>query len=429
MRINRLSQEMVNRIAAGEVIERPASVVKELMENAIDAGAGAVEVVVADGGVSLIRVSDDGSGIASAELPLAVERHCTSKLGAGLHQISSLGFRGEALASIGAAAKLAITSRAAGADTAASIEIAGGELSGPRPAALARGTRVEVRDLFFSTPARLKFLKSSRAESTAIIDALKRLALANPAVRFSLHGAGRSALDYPAETGEDGLKARIRQVLGADFITDAIAIDAKREEVSLAGFTSVPTHSRANGLAQFLFVNGRPVRDRQLLGALRAAYADVMKPGRFPVAALFITLDSAHVDVNVHPAKADVRFRDPGLIRGLIVGAVREALAGTRPRAATLKTDSTIAAFRRPGSRFGPAPGLPTGGSTPPKPGATGFAEAAAAAFAFAAPTAAAAGEEPVPDAENNPMGAARAQLHETYIVAQTADGLLIVDQ
>ncbi len=424
MSIRRLSQDVVNRIAAGEVIERPASVVKELAENAIDAGAATIEIVIAGGGVSLIRVTDDGAGIEGADLPLAVERHCTSKLDAGLDRIGSLGFRGEALASIGAAARLTVTSRRASAESAQQITVAGGEIDGPRPAALAVGTRVEVRDLFFSTPARLKFLKSERAETAAVIDAVNRLALAHPEVGFTLHGAGRAVVSYPAQAGPDAYRQRVARVLGEDFITDALQIDAKREGVRLTGFASLPTHTRANGLAQYFFVNGRPVRDRQLTGALRAAYRDVIKPGRFAVAALDVAADPATVDVNVHPAKAEVRFRDPGLVRGLIVGAVRAAIADHRPRGSGAVSGATIAAFRRPDT-----PATPPAGSTAPfAPAARpGFAERGAA-VAFAEPAAAPMAVEEAETADH-PLGAARAQLHATYIVAQTDDGLVIVDQ
>ena len=354
MPIRRLSEDMVNRIAAGEVVERPASVVKELTENALDAGATRIEVVTAAGGVSLIRVTDDGGGIARDELKLAVERHCTSKLDTesahgGLDHIASLGFRGEALAAIGAAARLRLASRKDGADEAWEVSVEGGEASPPKPAALSRGTQVEVRDLFFATPARLKFLKSERAEASAITDVVKRLALAHPAIRFTLAGSDRGETDYPAAPGDDGLAARIAQVLGPDFRANALAIDASREGVRLTGFAGLPTFSRGNGLMQYVFVNGRPVRDRQLLGALRAAYSDVMKRDRHPVAVLNIALDPALVDVNVHPSKAEVRFRDPGLVRGLIVGALREALGRTELRSSSEAAGATIAAFRPAG--------------------------------------------------------------------------------
>ena len=436
MPIRRLSEDMVNRIAAGEVVERPASVVKELTENALDAGATRIEVVTAAGGVSLIRVTDDGGGIARDELELAVERHCTSKLdvesaNGGLDHIASLGFRGEALAAIGAAARLRLASRKDGADEAWEVSVEGGKASPAKPTALSKGTQVEVRDLFFATPARLKFLKSERAESSAVTDVVKRLALAHPAVRFTLAGSDRSETDYPAAPGDDGLAARIASVLGPDFSANALAIDALREGVRLTGYAGLPTFSRGNGLMQYFFVNGRPVRDRQLLGALRAAYADVMKRDRHPVAVLNIALDPALVDVNVHPTKAEVRFRDSGLVRGLIIGALREALGKTELRSSSEAAGATIAAFRPAGGFTRPQRPVtwrpaPTAGNAALAPG---FAEAAQAAFVVVQPSAEAHVAEPDLALTARPLGAARAQIHETYIVAQTEDGLVIVDQ
>ncbi|HVY19911.1 MAG TPA: DNA mismatch repair endonuclease MutL [Bauldia sp.] len=421
MAIRRLSEDMVNRIAAGEVVERPASVVKELVENALDAGATRIEVAIAAGGVSLVRVSDDGDGIARDELALAVERHCTSKLDGGLDDIRSLGFRGEALAAIGSAARLTLTSRRKGAAEAYAVSVDGGIVSEPRPAALSAGTQVEVRDLFFATPARLKFLKSERAETTAIGDMVKRLALAHPSVRFALSGVA----EYPAA---DDLLTRIAQVMGNDFARNSIAVDAAREGVRLTGHIGLPQFSRGNALAQYFFVNGRPVRDKQLLGALRAAYADVMKRERHPVAALFITLDPSQVDVNVHPTKAEVRFRDPGLVRGLIVGGLREALGLSGVRSSTADAGATIAAFRAPQPR--PQRPMPYNWRSEGNAAvAAGFAEAAQEAFAAFAPSAAATETAPDPVMVSRPLGAARAQIHETYIVAQTEDGLVIVDQ
>jgi DNA mismatch repair protein MutL len=439
MPIRRLSEDMVNRIAAGEVVERPASVVKELVENAIDAGASRIEVVTAAGGAALIRVTDDGLGMGPDELPLAVERHCTSKLDGGLDDIRSLGFRGEALAAIGSAARLSLASRKRGAGDAFEIQVEGGKVGGLRPAALAAGTRVEVRDLFFATPARLKFLKSERAEAAAITDMVKRLAMAHPEIRFALAGADRVAQDFAPATGEQARLARLAQAIGPDFRDNAVAIDAMREGVRLAGFAGLPTYNRANGLAQFLFVNGRPVRDKQLTGAVRAAYADLLKRDRHPVVALFLALDPAEVDVNVHPTKAEVRFRDPGLVRGLIIGALREAFAASGPRSSTLAAEGTVAAFRPNGWRPAPSryPASPGWAAPAPRDGAvgearygTGLAEPGQAPF-LAAPSADIRPQEtpsPAPDAAH-PLGAAVAQVHDTYVVAQTADGLVIVDQ
>ena len=434
MPIRRLTEDMVNRIAAGEVVERPASVVKELVENAIDAGATRIEVLTAAGGVALTRVSDDGTGMGAEDLALAVERHCTSKLEGGLDDIRSLGFRGEALAAIGAAARLSVASRRRDASDAFEIAVEGGRASPIRPTALGGGTRVEVRDLFFATPARLKFLKSERAESSAINDVVRRLALAHPEIRFALNGEDRTPSDYPAASGDNARLTRIGQVIGDDFARNAVAIDAVREGVRLEGFAGLPTFSRGNGLAQYFFVNGRPVKDKQLLGALRAAYADVMKRERHPVAALFLTLDPGQVDVNVHPTKAEVRFRDPGLVRGLIIGAIREALGIGGRRGSTSGAEATIAAFRSGVPR--PQRPVPfnwrNDGNWRADGNAAlagGFGEPAQAAFTGVEPSAEANVAPADPAAVARPLGAARAQIHETYIVAQTGDGLVIVDQ
>jgi DNA mismatch repair protein MutL len=402
--------------------------VKELVENAIDAGASRIEVVTAAGGVALTRVGDDGTGMGPEDLALAVERHCTSKLDRGLDDIRSLGFRGEALAAIGAAARLTIASRRKGEPDAFEIAVEGGRASAIRPAALGGGTRVEVRDLFFATPARLKFLKSERAESSAITDVVRRLALAHPEIRFALAGEDRTTTDYPAVTGDAARLTRIGQVIGEDFARNAVAIDAMREGVLLEGFTSLPTFSRGNGLAQYFFVNGRPVKDKQLLGALRAAYADVMKRERHPVAALFLTLDPGQVDVNVHPTKAEVRFRDPGLVRGLIVGAVREALGVGGRRGSTSGAEATIAAFRPAMAR--PQRPVPFNWRADGNAAlAGGFGEPTQGAFTGVEPSAEANVAAADPAIVARPLGAARAQIHETYIVAQTEDGLVIVDQ
>jgi len=425
MPIRRLSEDMVNRIAAGEVVERPASVVKELVENAIDAGARRIEVTTAGGGAALIRVTDDGAGIGRDDLALAVERHCTSKLDGGLDDIRSLGFRGEALAAIGAAARLSVTSRRRGAGEAWSIAVEGGRLGAVAPAALSEGTRIEVRDLFFATPARLKFLKSERAEASAVTDVVRRLAMAHPEVRFTLSGGDRTVLDLAAATGEDARRLRLADVMGRDFRDNAIVVDAAREGARLTGFAGLPTYSRANSLGQFLFVNGRPVRDKLLMGAIRAAYSDVMKRDRHPVAVLFVDVPPSEVDVNVHPTKADVRFRDAGMVRGLIIGALREAFAATGPRTASTAASATIAAFR-PAGFAPPAWRPPVYRAAGP---AAGFAEAAQAAFDVGASSAAASAPAPAPDAVARPLGAAMAQIHDTYLVSQTADGIVIVDQ
>jgi DNA mismatch repair protein MutL len=449
MSIRQLSETMINQIAAGEVIERPASVVKELVENALDAGATRVEVATAGGGLSLIRVVDDGAGIAASELMLAVARHCTSKLSGGIHDIRSLGFRGEALPSIGSVARLAIRSRTSGADAAAEISVEGGHVSAVKPAAANRGTSVEVRDLFFATPARLKFMKGERAESSAISDVVKRIAIAFPAVRFTLSGTDRSTLDLPAtDDTPEGYLRRIAQVMGADFPDNSLAVDAARENVALSGHVSIPSYTRANALQQYAYVNGRPVRDKLISGAVRGAFADVLPRDRHAVSVLFLALDPALVDVNVHPAKADVRFRDPGLVRGLIVGAIKQALAAAGIRSATTGAAGLAGAFRPGAAAYGHAgpanghrvydPSFRASSAgfepsrSPHRPLDMGFGESVQAAFdagpAASADARAGTGSpgETLLGAE---LGAARAQVHENYIVAQTRDSLIIVDQ
>ncbi|WP_105418624.1 DNA mismatch repair endonuclease MutL [Neorhizobium sp. T25_27] len=440
MSVKQLPETLINQIAAGEVIERPASAAKELIENAIDAGATRIEIATAAGGKSLIRITDNGSGMDAADLDLAVRRHCTSKISETLDDIRTLGFRGEALPSIGSVAKLTITSRRDGHSEGSQVAVIGGKMSGVKPAPANTGTVVEVRDIFFATPARLKFLKTEKAEAGAITEVVKRMAIAFPHIRFVLSGSDRTTLEFPA-TGDDHL-ARMAQILGADFRDNAIEIDAMREDVGLSGFVGVPTFHRGNSAHQYAFVNGRPVQDKLILSAMRGAYAESVPSGRYPVAVLSIRIDPALVDVNVHPAKSDVRFRDPGLVRGLIVGAIREALHREGDRAATTGTSGMMRAFR-PG--FQPANAAPrppwAAAASPfrplyPQP-ANGFAEQAQSGFdVLTMPTARADTviAEPAPrtageDAPRYRLGAARAQVHENYIVAQTEDGLVIVDQ
>ncbi|MFZ4070073.1 MAG: DNA mismatch repair endonuclease MutL [Caulobacterales bacterium] len=458
MPIRRLPPDAINRIAAGEVIERPAAAVKELVENALDAGARRVRVAIENGGLSRLLIEDDGHGIPRDELALAVERHATSKLQAGpggavdLLNIFTMGFRGEALPSIGAVARLTITSRAAGCADAFAIDVEGGAMSPVRPAAFAgagaSGTAVDVRDLFFATPARLKFMKTARAETMAIMEAMKRLAMARADVAFFLDSDGRSLLKLAAENdpNTDGRRRRLAAILGADFAPNAIAIDAERDGVRLSGFAGLPTFSRTAGDHQHLFVNGRPVKDKLILGAVRAAYHDLLARDRRPVAALFVDLSPEEVDVNVHPAKTEVRFRDSGSVRGLIVGALRHALAAHGHRASTTVAGDVLSALRPQGAPplLGAAVMETAAAYDAPRPGwfgprdrpDTGAARAwlaaeealaipdlaAPSARGFAAPAAAA-------EALDYPLGAARAQLHETYILAQTRDGVVIVDQ
>ncbi|WP_293678280.1 DNA mismatch repair endonuclease MutL [uncultured Phenylobacterium sp.] len=450
MPIRRLPPELINRIAAGEVVERPASAVKELVENALDAGASEIQVQADGGGLTRILVADDGAGLAAAELPLAVERHATSKLNPGddggydLLRISTMGFRGEALPSIGSVSRLSITSRARGHADANAIFVEGGAVGAVGPAGFPgpHGARVEVRDLFYATPARLKFMKSERSEALAITEELKRQAMAHEAVGFSLDLDGRRTLRLPAEAaGDEGRLARLATILGRDFSDNALLIDHDREGVRLAGYAGLPTFNRGNAAHQYLFVNGRPVRDRLLQGALRGAYADFLARDRHPVAALYVTLDPELVDVNVHPAKAEVRFRDPGLVRGLIVGGLRHALAAAGHRASTTVSMAALGGFR-PNSMPPHAPGA---GFSAWRQG--GWAQTAAAvAQAIPGLSEISARADPddqaswgpglaepsvtsVFDPVDYPLGAARAQVHETYIVAQTRDGVVIVDQ
>ncbi|MGX9352765.1 DNA mismatch repair endonuclease MutL [Shimia sp. W99] len=441
--IRQLDDAAINRIAAGEVVERPASAVKELVENAIDAGARRIEVAYSDGGKTLIRVTDDGCGIEAEALPLALSRHATSKIdGTDLLDIHTFGFRGEALPSLGAVGRLTITSRVGRAD-AASISVSGGKMSAVKPAALSGGTIVELRDLFYATPARLKFMRSDRAEAQAITDVVKRLAMAEPFIAFTLRdvtggGEGRVTFRAEAENGDlfDALHGRLASILGREFAENALRIDATREGLRLLGYAALPTYSRGSSVAQYLFVNGRPVKDKLLVGALRGAYFDFLSRDRHPAAALFIDCDPHLVDVNVHPAKSEVRFRDPGLARGLIVSALRHALAEAGHRASTTVAGATLGAMRpepvgaaRIYQMDRPSLGVRSAGyaAQAPEPGFAGFSENYSARVEPVL--------EEVPDGaeespvEALPLGAARAQVHENYIIAQTETGMVIVDQ
>ena len=435
MPIRLLPANLVNQIAAGEVVERPASAVKELVENAIDAGAHRIEVTLAEGGQALIGVVDDGCGMGPQELELAVERHATSKLpDDDLLAIHHLGFRGEALPSIGSVARLRLTSRPKGADSAWTLLVEGGAKGKPEPAAHPFGSRVEVRDLFFATPARLKFLKSPRAETGHVKDALERLAMAHPRVGFTLSENNRSLLSLPACHGDDETARleRLSAILGRDFAKASIEVEAEREGLKLSGRIGLPTFNKATSAQQYLFVNGRPVRDKLLNGAVRGAYADVLAHDRHAVVALFVELPVTEVDVNVHPAKAEVRFRDPGLMRGLIVGGIKHALAAAGHRASAPATGLGPLASWRPGGASPPVSGW---SSAPQRPSTQTLwaAAAAQAPLQLAEPADPAPfGQVTVPDAApaaDYPLGMARGQVHDTYIIAQTADGLVIVDQ
>jgi DNA mismatch repair protein MutL len=441
MPVRQLPEQVVNRIAAGEVVERPASVVKELVENAIDAGASRIDIFTDGGGRRRIGITDDGSGMTHADLALAVDRHATSKLDdEDLLRIRTLGFRGEALPSIGAVARLGITTRHRSEPHAWSLSVEGGEKLPIMPAALSQGTRVEVSDLFYATPGRLKFLKTDRTEAEAIREVVRRLAMARPDIAITLAGEERAPVTWAAALpGAAGRLTRLGDILGSDFRSSAIEVRAEREGVVVEGFAAAPSLTRANALGQYLFVNGRPVRDKLILGAVRAAYSDYLPRDRHPVVALFVTLEPHEVDANVHPAKTEVRFRNAGLVRALIVHALKEGLAREGRRTAANTDGSALSAFRpsfaprptptnwdwrsSPAYPVGPAPSF--GGSV-----ATALAEAGQAAFDVGTPTADVRFEaQPAADLLDRPLGAARTQIHETYIVSQTRDGLIVVDQ
>ncbi len=438
-RIRQLSEGTVNRIAAGEVVERPAAAIKELVENAIDAGATRIDIAASNGGADLLLVEDDGIGMSADDLSLAIQRHATSKLPVAggeddLSHIVTMGFRGEALPSIGAVARLSLASRTQGGE-ASEIRVDGGRVQGPMPAAFRafgqHGTRAEVRELFYATPARLKFLKSSRSEDLAITDIVKRLAMARPDIAFTLTLDGRRALDLMAEPDlMDGRLPRLARIMGREFGDNAALVEAQREGISLSGYAGLPTYNRANAAMQFLFVNGRPVRDKLLVGAVRGAYADFLARDRHPALALFLECDPHFVDVNVHPAKTEVRFRDAGLVRGLIVGALKHALSEAGHRASTTVAGSALDSFRS-GAAFQRQ--APSPFQSPNIFSAVGVREAPSS-YAAAVPMSVRmeeAPEEAAPDTPLGvaPLGVARAQLHETYVVAQTADGIVIVDQ
>jgi DNA mismatch repair protein MutL len=438
MPVRQLPEQVVNRIAAGEVVERPASVVKELVENAIDAGASRIDIFTDGGGRRKIVITDDGAGMTAADLALAVDRHATSKLDdEDLLQIKTLGFRGEALPSIGAVAKLSIATRHAGEPHAWQLAVEGGAKGDVMPAALSHGTRVEVADLFYATPARLKFLKTDRTEAEAIRETVRRLAMARPDIAFTLAGEERAPVTWTAALpGAPSQLTRLGDILGADFRANAIDVRSEREGVVVEGYAAAPSLTRANALGQYLFVNGRPVRDKLILGAVRAAYADYLPRDRHPVVALFVTLSPREVDANVHPAKTEVRFRNAGLVRALIVHALKEGLAREGRRTAANGGGAAIAAFRptfapRPGNwDWRQSPSYPVGPASSFAAAATALAEQDQAAFDVGAPTADVRMETQLAgDLLDRPLGAARTQIHETYIVSQTRDGLVIVDQ
>jgi DNA mismatch repair protein MutL len=445
MTIRRLPETLVNRIAAGEVVERPAAAVKELVENAIDAGATRIEVRLRTGGQSLIMVEDDGCGMTPDEMELAIERHATSKLPEDrLDQIATLGFRGEALPSIGSVSRMTIASRPRGADSGWAIAVEGGDKRIIGPVARSQGTRIEVRELFYATPARLKFMKTIRTETQAVRDTVERLALARPDLGFVLAEEERTLLALNAQTGSDPVaarQARLAALLGDEVAVNVLELDEERDGLAISGFVSLPTLNRATPREQYFFVNGRPVKDRQLSGALRGAYMDVLAHDRHPVVALFLEAPADMVDVNVHPAKTEVRFRDSQGVRGLLVGSIRRALEGGGHRASSTVSAATLERFRLGGTPVrseSPISHAAAARYLPERPSqaARGFAEVAQAAFAIVDRPSARAEMPPLAEPAQadfaqvrHPLGAARAQLHETYVVAQTQDGIVIVDQ
>jgi DNA mismatch repair protein MutL len=434
MTIRMLPETIINRIAAGEVVERPASAVKEIVENSIDAGANRIDVKIRDGGQTLISVEDDGCGMTASEMALAVQRHATSKLPSDdLLDIRSLGFRGEALPSIGAVSRLRITSRTQDSDSAWEIFVEGGQVSQPQPAAHPVGTRIEVKDLFFSTPARLKFLKATRTETNHVTDALQRLTMAHPEIAFSLSDSDRTIFKLSAAQG-DLFQSRLNRLgvmMGREFADNSIPIDAERESIHLTGFVGLPTLNRGNAAKQFMFVNGRPVRDKLFYGAVRGAYRDFLASDRYPLIALFLELDSGHVDVNVHPAKTEVRFRDQGIVRGLIVGSLKRALADAGHRASTTVSSAALGAVQV--GSFPTYSGHGGYGHSHTQQVSPGMREPSTAFHSplpnmdhgLAAPQV----EQAMGEGSNYPLGVARGQVHKTYIIAQTGDGLVIVDQ
>ena len=461
MRIQRLPDTIINRIAAGEVVERPASVVKELVENALDSGAKTIVISAEDGGRARITVTDDGCGMGVDDLRLCIERHATSKLSdPELVRITTLGFRGEALPSIAAVSRLSITSQPQGESDAWVLRVEGGDVHPLHPAPpTGGGTRIEMRDLFYATPARLKFLKAPQAEITRIAEVIDHLAMAHPEVAFRLTHNGKTSADFrPADRLQ-----RLQTVMGKGFADNAVPVSAEREGLQLSGFAGLPTFNRATAAMQFLFVNGRPVRDRLLSAAVRVAYQDVLARDRHPYVALFLEVPPEEVDVNAHPAKTEVRFRDSALVRSLLIGALKQAIAASSQQASTTVAAQTLAAFRAP-PLSSSAPGVsvpaPLSFASPisaqplplsfsPAPQRYSVPRAAQAPLALyetmrplQQPSVAAtaprmessvgegdASEGAATPATAYPLGAACAQVHGTYIIAEADDGIVIVDQ
>lgn len=468
MQLKLLSPTTINRIAAGEVIERPASVVKELVENSIDAGATEIDIIVHNGGRNLVSVADNGKGMTKDELKLCLQRHATSKLSDDdLFDIAFLGFRGEAIPSIGSVSRMTITSRKQNADEGWSVFVNGGEESDPIPASIVRGTKIEVRDLFFATPARLKFLKTERTENIYISEVVNKLAMAYPHVGFNLQNEKRTLLKTQkcADGNSESLLKRLSDILGRDFEQNSIKIDAEREGLRLKGYIGLPTYNKGSAASQFVFVNNRPVKDKVLIGAIRAAYQDFLARDRYPVVALSLDIDNEEVDVNVHPTKAEVRFRDAGMVRGLIVASLKNALSGAGHRASTTVSSAALGAFKPQGSGSNvssfPRPSYSDiqtqfAPILPKEPAENNLSDKEVTEFKSAKITADRYQPQPQISSENlfksdeevlsvkpqempsdlqyvqpnnYPLGLARCQLHKTYIVSQTDKSIVIVDQ
>ncbi len=440
MTIRILPSNLVNQIAAGEVIEKPASVVKELVENALDAGATAIEVHLSDGGKTFIKIVDNGKGMTKEELEIAVERHATSKLpDDNLFNICFFGFRGEALPSISSVSRMSILTRRQDDENGWRINVDGGVKSQVEPVACNKGTTIEVRDLFYSTPARLKFLKSSSSETASCVDVVERIALANPSVAFILYAEGKKKLFYPAGNGDlfEARMDRLVAVMGREFRENSILIDTKRDGVTISGYISLPTLNKANSLSQFLFVNNRAVRDKLLLGAIKGAYSDVLASGRYPMCALFFDVNPQDVDVNVHPTKAEVRFYDNNLVRGLLVSSIKNALSRASGKTSNTLDLSQIAKVEdvsfdnnltlneseiyNPSIKIGNYQSFSYGGGKKQ-------ADLPDLEYKFSVKT-----EDidysGVVQEEIGALGLAKAQINDTYIIAQTPDSLIIVDQ
>ncbi len=432
--IRLLPEQLVNQIAAGEVIERPASALKELLENAIDAGATRISIELERGGLSSLIVSDNGRGMSCDELPVAVQRHATSKLpDDDLFQITHFGFRGEALPSIGAVSSLSLTSRVGDVEHGWRLDIVHGAVGVPRPAACAIGTRIEITDLFGSVPARLKFLKTERTEAGQCIDVVRRLAMCRPDIGFQMSDSGKAVFSLPAQPlSDEGARQRLSALVGRTFANEAIAIDSRRDEMHLTGLAGLPTMNRQTASHIYLFVNDRPVRDRQLLGAVRAGYQDMLPRGRHPVLVLFLSMPPGDVDVNVHPAKAEVRFSDPQRVRGLFVGSLMNALSDAGLRATQEGSEHALRRFQSAQMpTITSAPASPdTGDMLQGQQGLSSYMLAdAPPAARIAMPSQPETMAQGAPAEASFPLGAARAQLHKTYVIAETGDGIVLVDQ